>query len=114
MEGQSLWQEICQKRRDLCDEIDRMRDAGMQLARNEAEYRKALAKFIALRRADGVPVTIIGDLARGDDDIALLRMQRDMSQVLYDVSREKINAVKKELGILQGQWEREWSRPEGA
>lgn len=114
MEGQSLWQEICQERGELAQEIDRLRDAGMQLARNEAEYKKALAKFIAMRRAENVPVTIIGDLARGNEEIANLRMQRDMSDVLYKVAQERINAIKLELRILQNQWEREWTRPEGA
>lgn len=114
MEGQSLWQEICAKRRELSDEITKLVESGAQLSRNEASYRVALSKYIIGARAAGVPVTVISDMARGQEDISQLRLQRDMSEVLYKAAQERINAIKLELRILQSQWEREWSRPDGS
>ena len=113
MDGQNLWAEIQSKRKELGSEIDSLRQAGFQLARNENAYRLELAKFIASARASGIPVTIIDNLAKGEETIANLRMQRDMSEVLYKTAQEKINTIKLELRIIQSQYEREWSRPEG-
>ena len=113
MDGQNLWAEIVSKRLELGREIDGLKNAGMQLARNENQYRKELARFIVSARAEGMPVTVIGDMARGQPEIAELRMRRDMSEVLYKACQEKINAIKLELRIVQSQYEREWSRPEG-
>jgi hypothetical protein len=98
---------------DLQDELDHevqaMRDAGCQYARNEAEYRKALRVEILRERSAGTPVTITGDLCRGKPDIADLKCSRDCSEALYKASMEAINVIKLKIRTINAQMDRDWS-----
>lgn len=96
---------------ELDDELVNYRNAGYQLANNEAEYRMALNIKILEERSIGTPVTIINDLCRGDEKIALLRQLRDSAEVEYNTCREKINAIKLAIRIKNDQIAREWARP---
>lgn len=95
----------------LDEELTNYRNAGYQLADNEAEYRMALNIKILSERAKGTPVTIINDLCRGDQEIAYLRRLRDSSKVEYDACREKINTLKLDIRIMNDQIAREYGRP---
>ena len=95
----------------LDEELTNYRNAGYQLADNEAEYRMNLAIKILAERAKGTPVTIINDLCRGDREIAYLRKLRDSSKVEYDACREKINALKLDIRIMNDQIAQEYGRP---
>jgi hypothetical protein len=81
---------------------------GRVLAEAERAYRVALAKKILLLREDGFPATLIGDLAKGDDEVARLKLDRDCAEAVYDSSREAINVYKKEIDVLREQIDREW------
>lgn len=81
---------------------------GKVLAESERAYRVALAKKILLLREDGFPATLIGDLAKGDDEVAKLKFDRDCAEAVYDSSREAINVYKKEIDVLREQIDREW------
>lgn len=85
-----------------------MRVAGVQLAENEAEYRKALRLAILEERANRTPVTIISDLCRGREDIADLKLARDASEAIYKSYQEEINVNKLRIRVLEGQLKREW------
>ena len=92
--------------------IDTLAKNGQRLAQSEMNYRMELAKTILTLRADGVPVTIINDLARGDPKIAALKFDRDTHQSIYDANTEAINAWKLEARIMAAQIGREWGRTE--
>lgn len=96
---------------ELDQEIDSYRRAGCQLAENEAEYRQQLAVMILHERAKGTPVTIISDICRGDESIAQLKLLRDSADVIYNASRERINALKLDIRIINDQIARELGRP---
>lgn len=81
---------------------------GREAADAEREYRIALAKRIAVERAAGTPVTIIGDVCRGDAEIARLKFQRDVAEVVYKSAMEAINTYKLQIRVLEGQIDREW------
>lgn len=49
-------------------------------AEAERAYREALAKKITELRANGASVTLCGDLARGDEHVALLKYKRDVAE----------------------------------
>lgn len=95
----------------LDEELTNYRNAGYQLADNEAEYRMALNIKILAERTRGTPVTIINDLCRGDREIAYLRKLRDSSKVEYDACREKINTLKLGIRVMNDQIAREYGRP---
>ena len=95
--------------RELNASIADHREWGRKKAYAEYDYRVALAKKLALLRVDGQPVTIVNDLARGDEEIAMLRLKRDLAISSYDSAQEAINNYKLQLRIIDGQIAREWN-----
>lgn len=83
---------------------------GRANANAEKEYRIALAKQILIERDKKVPVTIIGDICRGTEDVATLKFMRDNAEVLYHSAKEALNVYKISIRILSEQLDREWNR----
>ena len=108
-EGIDLQRELSRRMRDLDRAIEELKPRGTALSEAEAEYRIALASKIVDLRAEGTPVTIISDLARGDEGVATLKLKRDNAEVLYKSAMEAVNGVKKKIGIINDQIQREWS-----
>ena len=81
---------------------------GQAAAEAERVYRVALAEKILLLREGGLPATLIGDVARGDKDVARLKFDRDGSQVVYDNAQEAVMVYKKQIDVLREQIDREW------
>ena len=57
-----------------------LRDAARAFAEAEEKYRKALAVEIVTSHGDGVAWSTAPDLARGDAEVARLRMERDVAE----------------------------------
>lgn len=89
----------------LANEYGRL---GRKLAVAEREYRRALAQYMLRERAAGTPVTILPDLARGDDEVSRLRFDRDIAQADYDACRESLLVQKKRASIYESVARREW------
>lgn len=104
---QDLIIEIQELRKELNTAIEVLKQIGQKKADKERNYRVALAKKILLLRDEKIPVTIINDLARGDEEIAKLKFERDVAETLYETALQKIYAIKIELGIVQNQIEAE-------
>lgn len=105
-------QDLFAKADEICDllaeELEASRRAGCQLAENEAQYRQALRIAILRERQRGTPVSITGDICRGDPEIADLKRARDCSEALYKASQEAINVHKLRLRMLNEQINRVW------
>lgn len=80
---------------------------GRERAIAERDYRIALQKEILRQRDAGFPVTIISDICRGKDEIADLKMKRDIADTMYDTCLQKIYSCKINIGILEGLMEAE-------
>lgn len=81
---------------------------GQAAADAEREYRIRLAEKILTLRESGLPATLIGDVARGDKEIARLKFERDCSKVVYENAQEAVNVYKKQIDVLREQIDREW------
>jgi len=81
---------------------------GSALAKAEHDYRVALASKIAELEANGAKVTTISDKARGDPAIAKLKLERDLSEVLYDTAKDAMLVYRKQIEVLRDQIDREW------
>lgn len=81
---------------------------GRAAADAEQTYRVKLAEKILLLRENGLPATLISDVARGDKDVARLKFERDCAQVVYDNAKEAVLCFKKQIDVLREQIEREW------
>lgn len=74
-------------------------DAAKEFAEAERVYRKELSIEIVKLKAEGSPVSIINDVARGN--VADLKYKRDLAEGLYKSSIESAKALQSELSGLQ-------------
>ena len=110
MSGQDLYLELQNKMSMLDKAVTTLARNGQRLAQAEQNYRIALAEKILTERDKGLPVTIIGDVCRGDREIAKLKFERDTAQAVYDANSEAINVWKVHARVLENQISREWGR----
>ena len=103
MSGQDLYNEIQKLRGELNAVIKVLKKRGQDKAESESQYRIALAKEILIQRDKGIPVTIISDICRGKEEIAKLKLNRDISEIMYDVCMQKVYSTKLEIGIVENQ-----------
>ena len=103
-----LWNDI-EKKQELLDKaIKELAANGYDLAVKEKDYKIALNKKALLLRDENMPVTLIQQVIYGYEEIAELRLQRDLAKVKYDTNQEYINTIKLQIRILEGQLSREW------
>jgi len=100
---QDLVNELNQYRHNLNKAIEELKKRGQVKAKAERDYRVELAKEILKLRAEGIPVTIINDLARGNEKIAALKMQRDIAESLYESNMQYIYSCKLNIDIVHNQ-----------
>jgi len=74
---------------------------GRLKSQAEHDYRLLKAKKIIILRNEKVPVTIISDLVKGDEEVAILKLDLDKCEVLYDVKRENIRGLRDVMSIYQ-------------
>ena len=108
MNGADLYSYLQDKQLELNKALRLAKDRGIDLANAEYAYKKAKDKFIASARLEKVAVTLIRDLAQGDEYIAELRLRRDTAKVLYLNAREAINVFKLQCRLVEAQLKREW------
>lgn len=100
--------EIGQKIRMLDTAISELRKRGSAYAQAEKDYKIAQAEKILTLRDEGMPVTIISDVCKGDKVIAQKRFERDVAEVVYRSALEAINSLKLQIKIMDAQLSREW------
>ena len=108
MDGLDAINEMNELTRSLAEGIDELRLLGRRYAEAERTYRVEKAKAIRTLRAEGVPVTIILDLAGGHT--AQWRFDRDTAEIMWKTQQEHINGLKLRIKILEAQIAREWGR----
>lgn len=81
--------------------VDTITKKAKEYASAEKEYRIALRKQIVKLRTEKMPVSLINDIARGSDDVAELKFNRDLAQETYKASRDMLNALGIEVSSLQ-------------
>lgn len=69
---------------------DELAEVSERAAKAEAAYRMELAKKELVLREQGLPATLIGDLARGDERVAELKLERDLAEALKDVASKAL------------------------
>lgn len=104
-----LMNELSGKVTLLDEAIRQYAKRGQVYADAERDYRVCLAKKILIERDKGTPVTVIGDICKGDTEIADKRFKRDCAEVMYKSAQEAINSYKLQIRILDAQISREWS-----
>ncbi len=80
---------------------------GQEYAKSYSNYRKLLAMELLKLKAEGMPVTIAYDIARGKEEIANAKEQEIITECLYKSCQEAINTYKLQIKILQEQINKE-------
>lgn len=96
------------KLKELNIAIKSLRKTGSDYAKAYTDYRVALAKELIKLKNDGYAITLAGDIARGNPEIAKLKFKEISSEAIYKANLESINAIKLTLKIIDGQIDREW------
>lgn len=104
---QELYNELTILRNDLNKAITILKERGQAKAIAERDYRVAVAKEILILRDEKIPVTIINDLVRGNEEIAELKLKRDVAETLYETAMQYIYSNKLNIGIVERQMEAE-------
>lgn len=105
---------------DLLEEMNRLKtllntalaefkNRGTTYAKTYANYRKLLAQELLKLKAEGMPVTIAYDIARGKEEIANAKEQEIIAETLYKSCQEAINSYKLQMKILQEQIDKEYN-----
>lgn len=104
-----LTNELNSKLKDLDIAIKSLRKTGSDYAEAYTKYRVALAQKLVELKNDGYAITLAGDIARGDREIAKLKFKEISTEAIYKANLESINATKLAIKIIQEQIGREWS-----
>lgn len=110
LSGQELFLQMQDKTALLNKALGEIGRRGRMYADAERVYRVALRQQILREREKGTPVTIISDICRGEAEIARLRFEKDVADVVYKAAMEAINCYKLEINVMREQIDREWHR----
>ena len=94
---------------ELATYIKNLQNWGIKKANAEKEYQSVLAQEVLKERDKGTAIGVISLTCKGKPEVAEKRLERDVAEVMYQVSQEKINVAKLELRLLDSQAQREWS-----
>lgn len=103
-----MWNDIEEAINELNKTLSEYKNIQKDYALKEYKYRTALSKRLVQLRAEGQAVTHLADIARGMEDIAELRFNRDIAEGLVKSAEEGINFYKLKIRELEAQHSREW------
>lgn len=83
----------------LSKSADALFDLGREKAESERDYRSALAQEILKLRSEGVPVSIVTDIAKGNVSEKLF--DRDLAEARFKSGIEAADAIKVQVSALQ-------------
>jgi len=99
IEVQTIATEIYTASKKLAKGIDVLFTLAKGNAEAEKNYRSALAKEIVKLKQEGQSVTLISDIARGNQ--ADLKYLRDVAEFKYQSGREMLKAIQIQISALQ-------------
>ena len=94
--------------KDLDTAMKMLRKNGNDWALKSKEYNVAKYETSMRLRDGGMPVTMIESIIKGHPDVADKLYERDLAYVMYDSNKEAINKLKRDLGVIENQINREW------
>jgi len=83
----------------LSKSADALFELGREKAQSERDYRLALSQEMLRLRADGMPATLITDLAKGNVSDKLF--DRDLAEARFKAGIEAADAIKVQVSALQ-------------
>lgn len=99
MEITHVTSEIHAASQRLSKSADALFDLGREKAEKERDYRSALAQEILKLKTEGMPVSIINEVAKGNVSERLF--QRDLAEARFKAGIEAADAIKVQVSALQ-------------
>lgn len=78
-----------------------LKTLAIKKAKAERDYRIALARKILILKAEKYPVTLIQELSKGDEEVAELKLQRDVSESAYFTAISAMENLRLEIESLR-------------
>lgn len=78
-----------------------LKTLGLNKAQTEKAYRIKKSQEILKLKLEKYPVTLIMEIVKGNEEVAELRLQRDIAQSSYFVALDAINNLRSEIEILR-------------
>lgn len=110
MTGQELYAERDEIKKSLNHSMDKMYTNGVNWGEKTKAYRTILAQTILMLKAEGMQISIIDKVAKGQEDVAQAELDMMTAEVLYRSSMENIMIQKKLLDSVEDEIKREWGR----
>lgn len=76
---------------------------GSKYAQAEHDYKVEVSKEVMRLKADGQAATLINLIVYGQPQVAKLRLQRDLAEVMYNACTEQINSTKLVIKVMESQ-----------
>ena len=102
----ALIRELNDLSRRLDEEIENLKNAGVEAAEAERQYRLAEKQNALWLKEQGYTASMIDKILKGYCADSLFK--RDVAKVMYDSAQELINVLKTRIRVLEGQIDREW------
>ena len=87
----------------LTSALSEYKKRGQDYAKAYKNYRVKVAQKLLQLKAEGMPVTISYDIARGDEEVAKAKEGEIITECLYKSCQEAVNVFKLQIKILQAQ-----------
>lgn len=87
----------------LTSALSEYKKRGQDYAKAYKNYRVKVSQKLLQLKAEGMPVTISYDIARGDEEVANAKEQEIITECLYKSCQEAVNVYKLKIKILQAQ-----------
>ena len=87
----------------LTSALSEFKKRRQDYAKAYRDYRVKVAQKLLELKAEGMPVTISYDIARGNEEVAKAKEQEIITECLYKSCQEAINVFKLQIKILQAQ-----------
>lgn len=105
-----MWHEIEETMQKAEQSLSEYKRLNADYALKEYKYRTALSKRLVELRATGQPVTHLADIARGEEEIARLRFDRDIAEGLKNSAEKGTDFYKLYAKLMEAQTSREWGQ----
>lgn len=81
---------------------------GAKYAQAEHDYKVEVSKEVMKLKDKQTPSTLINLIIYGQPSVARIRLERDLAEVMYESSKEKINALKLYIRVIENQLQMEY------
>jgi len=99
MNPEEIIEDLNQQMAALTRGNDILKTLSIKKNKTEQIYRMALARKILALRAEKYPVSLTYDLARGDENIAQLRLDRDIAESSYFTCKSEMENLRLKIEV---------------